>query len=51
VRTAERADVQGLVARVEDEDALHSARSVAPDSAPHAESRLFRYCMIRAISA
>jgi hypothetical protein len=30
VRTAKRADVQGLVARVEDEDALHRARSVAP---------------------
>ena len=30
VRTAKRADVQGLVTRVEDEDALHRARSVAP---------------------
>ena len=30
VRTAERTDVQGLVARIEDEDALHRARSVAP---------------------
>ena len=29
VRTAKRADVQGLVTRVEDEDALHRARSVA----------------------
>jgi hypothetical protein len=33
VRTAQRADVQGLVARIEDEDALHRARSVAPVSA------------------
>jgi hypothetical protein len=30
VRTAKRADVQGLVTRVEDEDALHRASSVAP---------------------
>ncbi len=28
--TAERADIQGLVARIEDEDALHRARSVPP---------------------
>jgi hypothetical protein len=34
VRTAERADVQRLVARVEDEDALHRARSVAAVPAP-----------------
>jgi N-acetyl-gamma-glutamyl-phosphate reductase len=33
VRTAERADVQRLVARIEDEDPLHRARNVAPGKA------------------
>jgi len=51
VRTAERADVQGLVARVEDEDALHRARSVAPDSASLVASVFSRECMIRATNA
>ena len=32
VGTAERADIQGLVARIEDENALHAARSVAASS-------------------
>lgn len=47
VRTAKRADVQGLVTRVEDEDALHRARSVAPVLPAPAVSGARHRCMIR----
>ena len=48
VRAAERTDVQGLVARIEDEDALHRARSVAPVYAFPALAERQAICMIRA---
>ena len=51
VRTAERTDVQGLVARIEDEDALHRARSVAPVYAFSAMAESQAICMIRDIYA